>query len=52
MNKQRRKVLVAGAGCSRAEHGVDQLLIGFVMTNAGLMGSISLNGNRVTGFDL
>jgi lipid-binding SYLF domain-containing protein len=29
-----------------------QEVIGFVMTNAGLMGNVSLNGNRVTRLDL
>ena len=26
----------------------DEQVIGFVMTNAGLMGNLSLNGNRIT----
>ena len=41
-----------GANAQITTQTARQEVIGFVMTNAGLMGSISLNGNRVTKLDL
>ena len=41
-----------GANARITTQTAPQEVIGFVMTNAGLMGSISLNGNRITGLDL
>jgi len=37
-----------GANASVSTTTGQQQVIGFVMTNAGLMGNLSLNGNRVT----
>ena len=41
-----------GANAQITTQTARQEVIGFVMTNAGLMGNISLNGNRVTRLDL
>jgi lipid-binding SYLF domain-containing protein len=41
-----------GANARITTQTARQEVIGFVMTNAGLMGSISLNGNRITRLDL
>ena len=41
-----------GANAQITTQTVRQEIIGFVMTNAGLMGNISLNGNRVARLDL
>lgn len=41
-----------GANAQLTTQTVRQEVIGFVMTNAGLMGNVSLNGNRVTRLDI
>lgn len=41
-----------GANAQITSQTAQQQVIGFVMTNAGLMGNISLNGNRVTRLSL
>ena len=41
-----------GANAQITTQTAQQQIIGFVMTNAGLMGNISLNGNRVTRLSL
>lgn len=41
-----------GANAQITTQTARQAIIGFVMTNAGLMGNISLNGNRVTRLDI
>ncbi len=41
-----------GANARVTTQTAQQEVIGFVMTNAGLMGNVSLNGNRVTRLDL
>jgi lipid-binding SYLF domain-containing protein len=41
-----------GANAQITTQTVRQEVIGFVMTNAGLMGNVSLNGNRVTRLDI
>ena len=41
-------MLTAGANASISTTTANQSVIGFVMTNSGLMGTLSLNGNRVT----
>jgi len=41
-----------GANARITTQTAQQEVIGFVMTNSGLMGNISLNGNRVTRLDL
>jgi lipid-binding SYLF domain-containing protein len=41
-------MLNVGANAQITTQTARQEIIGFVMTNAGLMGSVSLNGNRVT----
>lgn len=42
----------AGANAQITTQTARQEVIGFVMTNAGLMGNVSLNGNRVTRLEL
>lgn len=42
----------AGANAQITTQTARQEVIGFVMTNAGLMGNLSLNGNRVTRLDI
>jgi len=37
-----------GANARVSTQTGQQQVIGFVMTNAGLMGNLSLNGNRIT----
>jgi len=37
-----------GANAQITTQTARQEIIGFVMTNAGLMGNLSLNGNRIT----
>lgn len=41
-----------GANAQITTQTARQEVIGFVMTNAGLMGNVSLNGNRVTRLDI
>ena len=41
-------MLTVGANAQITSQTAQQEVIGFVMTNSGLMGNISLNGNRVT----
>ena len=41
-----------GANARVSTTTAQQQVIGFVMTNAGLMGNLSLNGNRVTRLDI
>lgn len=41
-------MLNVGANAQITTQTARQEIIGFVMTNAGLMGSVSLNGNRIT----
>ena len=41
-----------GANAQVTTQTARQEVIGFVMTNAGLMGNVSLNGNRVTRLDI
>ena len=41
-----------GANAQITTQTAQQQIIGFVMTNAGLMGNLSLNGNRITRLDL
>jgi lipid-binding SYLF domain-containing protein len=41
-----------GANAQVTTQTARQEVIGFVMTNAGLMGNISLNGNRVTRLEI
>jgi lipid-binding SYLF domain-containing protein len=41
-----------GANARVSTQTAQQQVIGFVMTNAGLMGNVSLNGNRITRLDI
>jgi len=41
-----------GANAQITTQTANQEVIGFVMTNAGLMGNVSLNGNRITRLDI
>ena len=41
-----------GANARVSTQTAQQQFIGFVMTNAGLMGNVSLNGNRITRLDI
>ncbi len=41
-----------GANAQVTTQTANQEVIGFVMTNAGLMGNVSLNGNRITRLDI
>ena len=41
-----------GRQCQVTTQTAQQPVIGFVLTNGGLMGSLSLNGNRVTPLDI
>jgi lipid-binding SYLF domain-containing protein len=41
-----------GANARVSTQTAQQQIIGFVMTNAGLMGNLSLNGNRITRLDI
>jgi lipid-binding SYLF domain-containing protein len=41
-----------GANASVSTQTAQQQVIGFVMTNAGLMGNLSLNGNRITRLEI
>jgi lipid-binding SYLF domain-containing protein len=45
-------MLNVGANAQITTQTARQEVIGFVMTNSGLMGNLSLNGNRVTRLDL
>ena len=42
----------AGANAQITTQTARQEIIGFVMTNSGLMGNLSLNGNRITRLDI
>jgi lipid-binding SYLF domain-containing protein len=41
-------MLSVGANAQITTQTANQSVIGFVMTNSGLMGNVSLNGNRIT----
>jgi lipid-binding SYLF domain-containing protein len=41
-----------GANAQVTTQTARQEVIGFVMSNAGLMGNVSLNGNRITRLDI
>jgi lipid-binding SYLF domain-containing protein len=41
-------MITVGANAEVTTQTAQQEVIGFVMTNAGLMGSVSLNGSRIT----
>ena len=45
-------LLTVGADARVTTQTAQQPVIGFVLTNGGLMGSLSLNGNRVTPLDI
>lgn len=45
-------LVTVGADARITTQTVRQEIVGFVLTNAGLMGSLSLNGNRITRIDL
>lgn len=45
-------MISVGANAQITSQTAQQQVIGFVMTNSGLMGNLSLNGNRVTRLDL
>jgi lipid-binding SYLF domain-containing protein len=45
-------VLSAGANAQVTSQTASQEVIGFVMSNAGLMGNISMNGNRINRLDI
>jgi lipid-binding SYLF domain-containing protein len=45
-------LVTVGADARVTTQTVRQEIVGFVLTNAGLMGSVSLNGNRITRIDL
>lgn len=45
-------MLTVGANAQISTQTANQSVIGFVMTNSGLMGNLSLNGNRVTRLDI
>jgi lipid-binding SYLF domain-containing protein len=45
-------MLNVGANAQVTTQTARQDIIGFVLTNAGLMGNLSLNGNRITPLDL
>jgi lipid-binding SYLF domain-containing protein len=45
-------MLNVGANAQITSQTARQEVVGFVMTNAGLMGNLSLNGNRVTRLDI
>lgn len=45
-------MISVGANAQVTTQTARQEVIGFVMTNAGLMGNVSLNGNRVTRLDI
>jgi lipid-binding SYLF domain-containing protein len=45
-------IVTVGADARVTTQTVRQEIVGFVLTNAGLMGSVSLNGNRITRIDL
>lgn len=45
-------LLTVGANARVTTQTVQQPIIGFVLTNGGLMGNLSLNGNRITPLDL
>lgn len=45
-------LLSVGANAQITTQTAQQAVIGFVMTNRGLMGNLSLNGNRITRLDL
>jgi len=44
-------LLTVGANARVTTQTSQQQIVGFVLTNAGLMGSLSLNGNRITPLD-
>jgi lipid-binding SYLF domain-containing protein len=45
-------LITVGADARITTQTARQEIVGFVLTNAGLMGSLSLNGNRITRIDL
>jgi lipid-binding SYLF domain-containing protein len=45
-------MISVGANAQVTSQTARQDIIGFVMTNRGLMGNLSLNGNRVTRLDI
>jgi len=45
-------LLTVGADARVTTQTAQQPVIGFVLTNGGLMGSLRLNGNRVTPLDI
>ena len=45
-------MITVGANAEVTTQTAQQEIIGFVLTNAGLMGSVSLNGSRITRLDL
>ncbi len=44
--------ITAGANAQVNTQTASQEVVGFVMSNAGLMGNVSLNGNRITRLDI
>jgi lipid-binding SYLF domain-containing protein len=44
--------LSVGANARVTTQTVQQPIVGFVLTNGGLMANISINGNRITQLDL
>jgi lipid-binding SYLF domain-containing protein len=45
-------LLTVGANARVTTRTAQQTIVGFVLTNGGLMGNVSLNGNRITPLDL
>lgn len=45
-------MITVGANAEVTTQTAQQEIIGFVLTNAGLMGSVSLNGSRITRLDI
>jgi lipid-binding SYLF domain-containing protein len=45
-------MMTVGANAQVTTQTAQQEIIGFVMTNSGLMGSVSVNGSRITRLSL
>jgi lipid-binding SYLF domain-containing protein len=45
-------LITVGADARVTTQTAQQPVVGFVLTNGGLMGSLSLNGNRITPLDI